>query len=292
MTKSKTLVARLSTELPGIPVISHNCDLNWTAEQSRLFEAAKNGHADYVQNNSQCTYALTNDTTRTNWLLQDEWGESLLSLACRGGHWKTVECLCETERRLGTYNNVAADIESTSLLGWRPLHFAAASGSLRVVEYLINLGAACNSRTSIGGWTPLHLAVENKHSSVAQYLVWNGAEAGIKDELGETAMDWLSRMNSEEHIPVDIKPASEMKSVVVEDQEMKCGEEKSGLDRTYHATSIEVSTSNPLAEDGGEDARRTGILAGLHTSTEGTEGTKKRKRESSPFMARYLSEFR
>lgn len=64
-----------------------------------------------------------------------------------------------------------ADVDRANLFkrdqnGWRPLHEAARSGHVEVVEYLLQEGAKVNERTNNGeGGTPLWWAEKNREKN-------------------------------------------------------------------------------------------------------------------------------
>jgi len=61
-----------------------------------------------------------------------------------------------------------------------PLHLAAHSGHLSVVEYLVNQKTGINAK-DYEGMTPLHYAAGNGHLSVVEYLVNQKADINAKD---------------------------------------------------------------------------------------------------------------
>lgn len=72
-----------------------------------------------------------------------------------------------------TVLGVAAD--KANMFGWRPLHVAAANGSLQAVQILLKKGAAINARTP-DGRTPFNLAMEAKKVETAEFLKSRGAD--------------------------------------------------------------------------------------------------------------------
>lgn len=96
---------------------------------------------------------------------QDEWGESLLAVASRGGHVEVVEYLIQR----------GALLDSKSLFGFAPLHLAAGKGHVDVVRVLLEHGAEIDSRSTFGE-TPLHLASGKGHVDVVRVLLASGED--------------------------------------------------------------------------------------------------------------------
>ncbi|CAG8978300.1 hypothetical protein HYALB_00005886 [Hymenoscyphus albidus] len=95
---------------------------------------------------------------------QNEWGESLLALASRGGHTKVVEYLIKK----------GALLESRFTAGWTPLHLAAGQGHVDIVRVLLAHGTSSPYR-SPNGWSPLHLATWQGHINIVSILLEHGA---------------------------------------------------------------------------------------------------------------------
>ena len=79
-----------------------------------------------------------------------------------------------------------------------PLHGAVSSGSLPLVQFLVNKGAHVNAQ-NVGGlfnetagdseaMTPLHIACDKQHDAIAMYLVSHGADLYKKNMAGDTAL--------------------------------------------------------------------------------------------------------
>ena len=66
----------------------------------------------------------------------------------------------------------------------RPLHLAAAAGSIGACLTLLNSGAEINAVNSLG-FTALVVAVINKQKPVAELLIQKGADVKIKSKKGQ-----------------------------------------------------------------------------------------------------------
>lgn len=95
---------------------------------------------------------------------------SPLHLAALGGHLETAKHL------VNMYRNQQIDFNfNDSFYGGTPLHYAASSGNLKLVQFLINNGADVNVRDS-GGHTPLFYAVsKGGNLQIVTHLLRNGA---------------------------------------------------------------------------------------------------------------------
>ena len=69
----------------------------------------------------------------------------------------------------------SADVNKTDNFKWTPLHHAAHSGILDVVQAIVEAGGAINAE-SITGATPLMRAIESSSFPVCEYLVSKGAK--------------------------------------------------------------------------------------------------------------------
>jgi len=76
--------------------------------------------------------------------------------------------------------------------GWAPLHYAAAGGSERMVELLLDRHAFIDAE-SPNRSTPLMLAVRQKHEAVARQLISAGADPAVRNDAGLAAADYALR---------------------------------------------------------------------------------------------------
>lgn len=73
-------------------------------------------------------------------------------------------------------------------IGHSALHWAAASGNLAAVRWLLDAGASASLRNS-SERTPLHTAASGGHLAVVEELCTRGADPLAVDSDGETVMD-------------------------------------------------------------------------------------------------------
>jgi len=82
--------------------------------------------------------------------------------------------LCELLRKNGA--NVNAALTRKNASGWTALHYAAVNGDIRLLKYLIKLGANVNKATAEGS-SPLFLAKMGDYDEIVKIL----RNAGAKD---------------------------------------------------------------------------------------------------------------
>jgi ankyrin repeat protein len=70
------------------------------------------------------------------------------------------------------------------------LHVATANRRLRIIRWLIQIGANCNTGDN-NGWTPLFHAANNGRLDIVRMLVEEGkASVSVYDNVGRSALDW------------------------------------------------------------------------------------------------------
>ena len=107
--------------------------------------------------------------------------ESVLMLAALKGYLPLVKKLVEHD----------ADVNKT---GWTPLHYAASSGQVAVIEFLLDNSAYIDAE-SPNGTTPLMMAAMYGSPEAVKVLIQAGADLNIKNQLGMTALDFAVRGN-------------------------------------------------------------------------------------------------
>src|SRR5712671_6058041 len=114
-------------------------------------------------------------------------GWSPIQAAVSRGHRDIVDLL----QRHGADPNSRADDGGTLL------HVASGSGSLKVAQGLLDLGAGVdiNSRDNEGR-TPLHVIMDSGSDDIALLLLEHGADPGIRDDGGQTPLYAASRSQS------------------------------------------------------------------------------------------------
>lgn len=107
--------------------------------------------------------------------------ESPLMLASLRGHLDLVRKLI----------NRGADVNKT---GWAPLHYAATSGHVEIMELLLENHAYIDAE-SPNGTTPLMMAALYGSPASVKLLLDSGADAVLRNQLGMTAIDFANKAN-------------------------------------------------------------------------------------------------
>lgn len=110
--------------------------------------------------------------------------ENPLMMACLKGQADWVAKLIER----------GADVNKP---GWTPLHYAATSGQLKIIEILLEHHAYIDA-ASPNGTTPLMMAAMYGTPSSVKLLLESGADPLLKNGLGLNAMDFARRSKNSE----------------------------------------------------------------------------------------------
>lgn len=106
-------------------------------------------------------------------------GESPLMLAAIKGHVELAQKMIQK----------GADINKT---GWTPLHYAASTGQLKMISFLLEQNAYIDAE-SPNGTTPLMMASLYASPESVQLLLDQGADPLLKNEQGLTALQFAER---------------------------------------------------------------------------------------------------
>jgi ankyrin repeat protein len=112
-----------------------------------------------------------------------EYINSLIIHAAENGHLSLLEFLCS----IGVNIHQASSRRFPS-----PLHAAVQEEQLKVVKWLIQHGADCNTRYSDGQTPLLHALTESSLDFVRVLVEEGGASVDICDEKGRTVIDWIN----------------------------------------------------------------------------------------------------
>ena len=119
------------------------------------------------------------DWPKTNVEIRTRQDESPLMMACLKGHLEMARKLIARD----------ADVNKT---GWTPLHYAATSGHVGIIELLLEQNAYIDAE-SPNGTTPLMMAAHYGSPAAVKLLLEAGADPGIRNQLGLTAIDFANR---------------------------------------------------------------------------------------------------
>ena len=123
--------------------------------------------------------------------LKREDGTHAAFLAARGGYLDPLKLLIQKDPSVADLNGFN---------GITPLGAASSNGHLMTVKYLISLPHINIDSQDDLGVTPLIWATFDGHLHVVEYLLQNHANKSIKDNFGNTAMDYAAAKNNTELI--------------------------------------------------------------------------------------------
>jgi ankyrin repeat protein len=90
-----------------------------------------------------------------------------------------------------------ADINSSDIFGYTPLHWAAMKGASEAIEVLIAAGANKDKPCLNYKFAPLHNAINENQNSAINSLINNGANLMAKDKDGNTPLHFASMMGND-----------------------------------------------------------------------------------------------
>ncbi|MDY7579083.1 ankyrin repeat domain-containing protein [Herbaspirillum sp. RTI4] len=146
-----------------------------------MVEADRNETAMIValREDSMKVFNLLLDTPGIDINAQAANGDDALMIASYKGNVVAVKAL------------LAKDVE-VNRPGWTPLHYAAASGNMEIVDLLLDASAYIDAE-SPNGTTPLMMATRNGKDKTVELLLKEGADASLKNALGMTAADFAEK---------------------------------------------------------------------------------------------------
>ena len=114
-------------------------------------------------------------------------GETILHLACQGGHVELARDLVDRQ----------ADVHQRNTIGWDALMYASHYGHIPVMEFLLSLGADMTARSN-NGTTALGIAALYDKLPACKYLISRGSDLMTKNNKGETALDYYGEDEDED----------------------------------------------------------------------------------------------
>jgi len=106
-----------------------------------------------------------------------------------------------------------ANVDAADVYGNRPLHEAVSHG-LNIVQLIVQCGAKVNVQ-NVDGKTPLHVAIERQQSEVVKFLLNADADVRLTDVWRNTPLHYLSddqlqRVEDEEYVVKQTKKCQEL----------------------------------------------------------------------------------
>jgi serine/threonine protein kinase len=162
-------------------------------KQTPLHCASGSGHLSIV------TKLLKADTSGSDTLAQNIYGQTALHLAAKRGYEDVVKALIT---KMGPKEVAVSDNA-----GQTALHLAAGFGSQNVVETLLEYAVHTSliNKKNTSGWTALHFAAKGKQSKggyleVIRCLLGKGADVTERDYDRKTALDHAEENNHKERV--------------------------------------------------------------------------------------------
>ena len=104
--------------------------------------------------------------------------------------------------------------------GWRPLHYAAMSGYLSVVKYLVTIEKMDINDTNdfddsdsdfklFDSFSPLHYGVWGDRIAVVNYLIAAGATVDIRDNINRTPLHYAAFLGSKKLCEILLKAGAQ-----------------------------------------------------------------------------------
>jgi ankyrin repeat protein len=100
--------------------------------------------------------------------------------------------LAALKGQLGLCRQLIARDADINKPGWAPLHYASTNGNAQIVQLLLDHYAYIDAE-SPNGSTPLMMAAMYGSSDAVKVLLDAGADAGIKNAIGLTALDFAQK---------------------------------------------------------------------------------------------------
>jgi uncharacterized protein len=116
-------------------------------------------------------------------------------------HWAAASGVVEVVNFLLALP-VQADPRAARLNNFTPLHSAAMQGHAEVCEMLLRAGAEVNVQTNPQGYAPLHSAAFAGHIEAILVLLAHGADRGLVNYRGERPVDTARRTGQAEAVRV------------------------------------------------------------------------------------------
>ncbi len=93
---------------------------------------------------------------------------------------------------------VGADVRAARINNFTPLHSAAMKGHAAVCEVLLRAGAGVNVQTAPQGYAPLHSAAFAGHLAAIRVLLAHGGDRNLTNYRGERPADTAKRQGQSE----------------------------------------------------------------------------------------------
>ncbi|GLB44812.1 putative ankyrin repeats (many copies) [Lyophyllum shimeji] len=119
-------------------------------------------------------------------------------------HWAASSGAVDIVRFLIHQN---AEVDKPDISGWTPLHIAVSAGNDEVVHELVGAGADVN-RKNDKGLTPLHYAASKSRIDIGRFLISRGADINAKDNAGQLPLHRAATTGSVGFIRLLLEPST------------------------------------------------------------------------------------
>jgi ankyrin repeat protein len=154
---------------------------------------------------------------------------------------KTIKKIYKYEKKI---NGDSRDIVGT------PLYFAAKSGSLSLVTFLVKNGADVNKANGFSD-TPLHVASAYGHLDIVKYLISHKAKKSKKNSISKTALE-LAKLRGRTSVVNYFKKSTSNKKIKIIKQKKTTKSSKKESETFNHLPYVKtlgvVSQSKPFVE--------------------------------------------
>ncbi|EEF42484.1 putative ankyrin repeat protein RF_0381 [Ricinus communis] len=160
-----------------------------------------------------------------------------------------------------------ADVSAAAMDDMGAIHFAAQKGHLDVVRTLLSSGVSVKATTR-KGLTPLHYAAQGSNLDLVKYLVKKGASLATKTKAGKTPLDLAS--NEEIHLFLEKSEQSSEKANLNAKEKLEESDPKPAMPDKSEIADGEAPGSE---EQEAENVKRKG-----EEDTKETSGEQKRRK--------------
>jgi len=161
-----------------------------------------------------------------------------------------------------------ADAHAVDSLGMTPLMYACERGADRVVEFLLDVGAALDARDREGN-TPLMHACKGNSFGVVERLVKAGADADARNTRGQTAADLGGR-----------RVAAFLREEVERGKKRKKGKKQTKTEKKKRKTSFPNPKEMDVSDEESKSKTESGYSdkSSIEKATSSNKPTKKKKK--------------
>ena len=139
--------------------------------------------------------------------IDEDWERTPLHVLCRN-----VECATrDHEACIMLLRDAGANLEATDIVGLTPLHYAAISGSVELVSWLVQSGVNLDAASKNSYTTALHVAAgRDSRANCVEVLLAAGASPHVRDWNGNTPFRVALRNRRHRAWPLFLRAGAEL----------------------------------------------------------------------------------